>query len=222
MKSRLIYIPLWQLIWQARNIWKWILILCSSSPSSSAACGVLCPCSLRWCPNLVWFAGFIEVLGHLKACLTSSTRLGDQLNQMKLFFVSTICDTYHHQLSNPRRPRFKQCTMLFWPSFICLMRWHTIWVIAGDWRALCVNNLACVWVCIKQISVSGASWMLMLEKVRLSADLSSSHPLRKKSTEQMKKIPTIVLSVSYKGVKFIDATNKVIVRHYLYYVSIYT
>lgn len=31
----------------------------------------------------------------------------------------------------------------------------------------------------------------------------------KKSTEQMKKVPTIVLSVSYKGVKFIDATNKV-------------
>lgn len=25
----------------------------------------------------------------------------------------------------------------------------------------------------------------------------------------MKKVPTIVLSVSYKGVKFIDATNKV-------------
>lgn len=61
----------------------------------------------------------------------------------------------------------------------------------------------------------------MLETVRLSADLSSSHPLRKKSTEQMKKIPTIVLSVSYKGVKFIDATNKVIIRRYLYYVLIY-
>ncbi|KAM6895511.1 ankyrin repeat and sterile alpha motif domain-containing protein 1B isoform 2-T2 [Xenentodon cancila] len=30
----------------------------------------------------------------------------------------------------------------------------------------------------------------------------------RKSTEQMKKVPTIVLSVSYKGVKFIDATNK--------------
>lgn len=53
--------------------------------------------------------------------------------------------------------------------------------------------------------------MLMSETVRLSADLSSSHPLCKKSTEQMKKIPTIVLSVSYKGVKFIDATNKVLV-----------
>lgn len=54
--------------------------------------------------------------------------------------------------------------------------------------------------------------MLMSETVRLSADLSSSHPLCKKSTEQMKKIPTIVLSVSYKGVKFIDATNKVIIN----------
>lgn len=160
MRSRLIYIPLWQLIWQCRNIWKWILILCISSPSSSAACG-LCPCSLRWCPNLVWFAGFIEVLGHLKACLLLADqldRLGDQLNKLKpFFFVSTICGTYHHQLSNPWRPRFKQCTMLFWPFFICLLRWHTIWVIAGDWRALCVNNLARVWVCIKQISVSGAS-----------------------------------------------------------------
>lgn len=41
--------------------------------------------------------------------------------------------------------------------------------------------------------------------------LLSFSPARfsKKSTEQMKKVPTIVLSVSYKGVKFIDATNKV-------------
>lgn len=41
--------------------------------------------------------------------------------------------------------------------------------------------------------------------------LSSFSPARfsKKSTEQMKKVPTIILSVSYKGVKFIDATNKV-------------
>ncbi|TRY57852.1 hypothetical protein DNTS_017651 [Danionella cerebrum] len=35
-----------------------------------------------------------------------------------------------------------------------------------------------------------------------------------KSTEQMKKIPTIVLSVSYKGVKFIDATNKNIIAEH--------
>lgn len=37
----------------------------------------------------------------------------------------------------------------------------------------------------------------------------SSCLLCKKSMEQMKKVPTIILSVSYKGVKFIDATNKV-------------
>ncbi|XP_072565494.1 ankyrin repeat and sterile alpha motif domain-containing protein 1B isoform X6 [Paramormyrops kingsleyae] len=36
----------------------------------------------------------------------------------------------------------------------------------------------------------------------------------RKSTEQMKKIPTIVLSVSYKGVKFIDATNKNIIAEH--------
>uniref|UniRef100_A0A087XN65 Ankyrin repeat and sterile alpha motif domain containing 1B n=1 Tax=Poecilia formosa TaxID=48698 RepID=A0A087XN65_POEFO len=36
----------------------------------------------------------------------------------------------------------------------------------------------------------------------------------KKSTEQMKKVPTIVLSVSYKGVKFIDATNKNIIAEH--------
>uniref|UniRef100_A0A8C6KPU0 Ankyrin repeat and sterile alpha motif domain containing 1B n=1 Tax=Nothobranchius furzeri TaxID=105023 RepID=A0A8C6KPU0_NOTFU len=39
-------------------------------------------------------------------------------------------------------------------------------------------------------------------------------PLSKKSTEQMKKVPTIVLSVSYKGVKFIDATNKNIIAEH--------
>ncbi|NXX54978.1 ANS1A protein, partial [Scopus umbretta] len=36
----------------------------------------------------------------------------------------------------------------------------------------------------------------------------------KKSTEHMKKIPTIILSITYKGVKFIDASNKnVIAEH---------
>ncbi|XP_058683801.1 ankyrin repeat and sterile alpha motif domain-containing protein 1B-like isoform X11 [Poecile atricapillus] len=37
---------------------------------------------------------------------------------------------------------------------------------------------------------------------------------KQKSTEQMKKVPTIVLSVSYKGVKFIDATNKNIIAEH--------
>uniref|UniRef100_A0A3Q2XNQ3 Ankyrin repeat and sterile alpha motif domain containing 1B n=1 Tax=Hippocampus comes TaxID=109280 RepID=A0A3Q2XNQ3_HIPCM len=36
----------------------------------------------------------------------------------------------------------------------------------------------------------------------------------RKSTEQMKKVPTIILSVSYKGVKFIDATNKNIIAEH--------
>uniref|UniRef100_A0A6I8PRA8 Ankyrin repeat and sterile alpha motif domain containing 1B n=1 Tax=Ornithorhynchus anatinus TaxID=9258 RepID=A0A6I8PRA8_ORNAN len=38
--------------------------------------------------------------------------------------------------------------------------------------------------------------------------------MAQKSTEQMKKVPTIVLSVSYKGVKFIDATNKNIIAEH--------
>lgn len=33
--------------------------------------------------------------------------------------------------------------------------------------------------------------------------------LHQRSTEQMRKVPTIVLSITYKGVKFIDAANKV-------------
>uniref|UniRef100_A0A4W3IRP7 Ankyrin repeat and sterile alpha motif domain containing 1B n=2 Tax=Callorhinchus milii TaxID=7868 RepID=A0A4W3IRP7_CALMI len=35
-----------------------------------------------------------------------------------------------------------------------------------------------------------------------------------RSSEQMKKIPTIILSISYKGVKFIDATNKNIITEH--------
>lgn len=38
----------------------------------------------------------------------------------------------------------------------------------------------------------------------------SAHPMfLQKSTEHMKKVPTIILSITYKGVKFIDASNKV-------------
>ncbi|XP_030076298.1 ankyrin repeat and SAM domain-containing protein 1A isoform X3 [Microcaecilia unicolor] len=36
----------------------------------------------------------------------------------------------------------------------------------------------------------------------------------RKSTEQMKKIPTIILSITYKGVKFIDASNKNIIAEH--------
>lgn len=38
-------------------------------------------------------------------------------------------------------------------------------------------------------------------------------PFLQRSTEQMRKIPTIVLSITYKGVKFIDAANKVTKIH---------
>ncbi len=37
-----------------------------------------------------------------------------------------------------------------------------------------------------------------------------------RSTEQMRKVPTIVLSITYKGVKFIDAANKVSHRTHTY------
>ena len=37
-----------------------------------------------------------------------------------------------------------------------------------------------------------------------------------KSTEVINKIPTIMLSISYKGVKFIDAKSKVSVYIYIY------
>ncbi|NWX69223.1 ANS1B protein, partial [Alca torda] len=47
-----------------------------------------------------------------------------------------------------------------------------------------------------------------------NATLTTSSFCFQKSTEQMKKVPTIVLSVSYKGVKFIDATNKNIIAEH--------
>ncbi len=103
--SRWMYITLWQLIWQLRKIWKWILILCSSS-SSSAACD-LCPCSLRWSSNLVL---------HLTDCVplakVLNSRPGDQLKPPCIsIFISGI---WQQELSNPIRPRFKQRTLLFW------------------------------------------------------------------------------------------------------------
>lgn len=65
MRSRWIYIPLWQLIWQHRKIWKWILILCSSSSCD------LCPCSLRWSSSLVCW--FWQIVSHWPA--NKNTRL---------------------------------------------------------------------------------------------------------------------------------------------------
>ncbi|XP_040839167.1 ankyrin repeat and SAM domain-containing protein 1A isoform X6 [Ochotona curzoniae] len=51
-------------------------------------------------------------------------------------------------------------------------------------------------------------------KMRVGRALTPHHCLLQKSTEHMKKIPTIILSITYKGVKFIDASNKnVIAEH---------
>lgn len=57
-----------------------------------------------------------------------------------------------------------------------------------------------------EIYTYNASQVIVASLCLFSPDFSAHS---KKSTEQMKKVPTIVLSVSYKGVKFIDATNKV-------------
>ncbi|XP_036005043.1 ankyrin repeat and sterile alpha motif domain-containing protein 1B isoform X3 [Fundulus heteroclitus] len=48
----------------------------------------------------------------------------------------------------------------------------------------------------------------MLVKELRGTESTQDACAKMRSTEQMKKVPTIVLSVSYKGVKFIDATNK--------------
>uniref|UniRef100_A0A8K9UJM4 Ankyrin repeat and sterile alpha motif domain containing 1A n=1 Tax=Oncorhynchus mykiss TaxID=8022 RepID=A0A8K9UJM4_ONCMY len=42
----------------------------------------------------------------------------------------------------------------------------------------------------------------------------SPPPPSQRSTEQMRKVPTIVLSITYKGVKFIDAANKNIIAEH--------
>ncbi|XP_064417923.1 ankyrin repeat and sterile alpha motif domain-containing protein 1B isoform X2 [Latimeria chalumnae] len=50
---------------------------------------------------------------------------------------------------------------------------------------------------------------MLVKELRGTESTQDACAKMRKSTEQMKKIPTIILSVSYKGVKFIDATNKV-------------
>ncbi|XP_018602806.2 ankyrin repeat and sterile alpha motif domain-containing protein 1B isoform X2 [Scleropages formosus] len=54
----------------------------------------------------------------------------------------------------------------------------------------------------------------MLVKELRGTESTQDACAKMRSTEQMKKIPTIVLSVSYKGVKFIDATNKNIIAEH--------
>uniref|UniRef100_A0A674P394 Ankyrin repeat and sterile alpha motif domain containing 1B n=1 Tax=Takifugu rubripes TaxID=31033 RepID=A0A674P394_TAKRU len=54
----------------------------------------------------------------------------------------------------------------------------------------------------------------MLVKELRGTESTQDACAKMRSTEQMKKVPTIVLSVSYKGVKFIDATNKNIIAEH--------
>ncbi|XP_074231347.1 ankyrin repeat and sterile alpha motif domain-containing protein 1B isoform X3 [Camelus bactrianus] len=54
---------------------------------------------------------------------------------------------------------------------------------------------------------------MLIKELRGTESTQDACAKMRKSTEQMKKVPTIILSVSYKGVKFIDATNKHLPPH---------
>ncbi|KAK3558267.1 hypothetical protein QTP86_013942, partial [Hemibagrus guttatus] len=55
---------------------------------------------------------------------------------------------------------------------------------------------------------------MLVKELRGTESTHDACAKMRKSAEQMKKVPTIVLSVSYKGVKFIDATNKNIIAEH--------
>nr|XP_015197639.1 PREDICTED: ankyrin repeat and SAM domain-containing protein 1A isoform X1 [Lepisosteus oculatus] len=50
---------------------------------------------------------------------------------------------------------------------------------------------------------------MLIKELRGTESTQDACAKMRRSTEQMKKVPTIVLSITYKGVKFIDAANKV-------------
>ncbi|XP_051515710.1 ankyrin repeat and SAM domain-containing protein 1A isoform X3 [Myxocyprinus asiaticus] len=55
---------------------------------------------------------------------------------------------------------------------------------------------------------------MLIKELRGTESTQDACAKMRRSTEQMRKIPTIVLSITYKGVKFIDAANKnVIAEH---------
>ncbi|XP_041113226.1 ankyrin repeat and sterile alpha motif domain-containing protein 1B-like isoform X1 [Polyodon spathula] len=55
---------------------------------------------------------------------------------------------------------------------------------------------------------------MLIKELRGTESTQDACAKMRKSTELLKKIPTIVLSVSYKGVKFIDASNKNIIAEH--------
>ncbi|XP_066478931.1 ankyrin repeat and SAM domain-containing protein 1A isoform X3 [Tiliqua scincoides] len=52
---------------------------------------------------------------------------------------------------------------------------------------------------------------MLIKDLRGTESTQDACAKMRKSTEHMKKIPTIILSITYKGVKFIDASNKLVV-----------
>ncbi|KAG9491099.1 hypothetical protein GDO78_006456 [Eleutherodactylus coqui] len=55
---------------------------------------------------------------------------------------------------------------------------------------------------------------MLIKELRGTESTQDACSKMRKSTEQMKKVPTIILSVSYKGVKFMDAANKAIIAEH--------
>ncbi|XP_041051035.1 ankyrin repeat and SAM domain-containing protein 1A isoform X9 [Carcharodon carcharias] len=55
---------------------------------------------------------------------------------------------------------------------------------------------------------------MLIKELRGTESTQDACAKMRKSTEQMKKIPTIFLSITYKGVKFIDAFNKNIIAEH--------
>ncbi|XP_072327655.1 ankyrin repeat and sterile alpha motif domain-containing protein 1B isoform X10 [Scyliorhinus torazame] len=55
---------------------------------------------------------------------------------------------------------------------------------------------------------------MLVKELRGTESTQDACSKMRKASEQMKKIPTIILSISYKGVKFIDAANKNIITEH--------
>uniref|UniRef100_A0A8C2Q3D5 Ankyrin repeat and sterile alpha motif domain containing 1A n=1 Tax=Cyprinus carpio TaxID=7962 RepID=A0A8C2Q3D5_CYPCA len=55
---------------------------------------------------------------------------------------------------------------------------------------------------------------MLIKELRGTESTQDACAKMRRSTEQMRKIPTIVLSITYKGVKFIDAVNKNIIAEH--------
>ncbi|XP_025757114.1 ankyrin repeat and SAM domain-containing protein 1A isoform X15 [Oreochromis niloticus] len=55
---------------------------------------------------------------------------------------------------------------------------------------------------------------MLIKELRGTESTQDACAKMRRSTEQMRKVPTIVLSITYKGVKFIDAANKNIIAEH--------